>query len=127
MRTMYVTGNLTRDAEVKYLSHSDKIVINFDLATNERWTNAKGEKCEKAYFTKCALWVKKPDVAKHFLKGIKVLIKGKPEAEAWTNAEGKAVGQLKINVEEFEFMSFPKNNNSSSHSDIPTPDDDLPF
>lgn len=139
MRKTEIIGNITRDAEVRTLT-SGRSVINFDLATTEKWKDKNsGEKKEKTYYTKCALWRDKTAIAQYLTKGVKLYVEGSPEVEAWINQEGKAVGNVKINVREIEFLGGGKKNenatvapasNSVETSEgtlVPTPDSDLPF
>lgn len=139
MREIQIIGNLTRDAEVKRLD-SGRTVINFDVAVNESWRDkGTNEKKERTSYFKCALWRDNPTVADFLLKGIKVYVRGVPEAEAYVNKEGKPAGNVKIIVHNNAtglILLSRKNDGqaqsqgtSSSNNDtlVPTPDDDLPF
>jgi single-strand DNA-binding protein len=138
MRKILITGNVTKDAEVRVLD-GGKSVINFDLAVNERWKDKSGVKQEKTHYVKCALWRDNTAIAQYLLKGVKLLVEGSPEVEAYMNKEGKAVANQKVNVRELEFLSSAKkdegqaqgaasrNTSQSNETLVPDPDQDLPF
>jgi len=138
MRKIQIIGNVTKDAEVRNIA-SGKSVINFDVAVNERWKDKSGVQQTKTTYVKCAIWRDNTTIRQYIKKGIKLYIEGTPEVEAYINKEGNAIGNLKINVLQLEFLSSLKSSGTSSGEDtsqspsvsndslVPTPDDDLPF
>ena len=78
------------------------------------------------------MWREVTTIAQYITKGTKVYVEGSPDADAYINKEGKAVGNLKINVREFEFLGSARKTETggtSSAEDVLTPsaNDDLPF
>lgn len=134
MRKIQAIGNVTRDAEVRHLD-GGRSVINFDLAVNERWKDKQGTQQTKTHYIKCAKWTEASTVAQYILKGVKLYVEGTPEVDAYVNAEGKAIGSVKIIVRELEFLSSTKKPEALTQdpmptdddSGMPTPDKDLPF
>ncbi len=136
MRKIQVIGNVTRDAEVRTLD-GGRSVINFDLACNERYKDKNGEKRDRVYYIKCAIWRESTRIAEFITKGTKVYVEGKPDVDCYVNKEtGKAVGSVKVIVNEVEFLGGGKNQQQSSSvpSDggdpfVPESNDgsDLPF
>lgn len=136
MKKIQIIGNVTKDAEVRSFE-GGRSVINFDVAVNERFKDRNGQKQERTSYIRCAMWrdSQYTNIAQYITKGTKVFVEGSPEADAYINKEGKAVGNVKINVREFEFLGSTKkseggSSDSSAHSeDILTPNanDDLPF
>lgn len=144
MRKIQVIGNVTRDAEIKQFD-GGRSVINFDLACNERYKDRNGQKVEKVYYIKCAVWRENTNIAQYITKGTKIYVEGQPDIDVYINKEGKAAGSIRINVREIEFLGGGKNqqqssgqSNQSEHQSsretgfgnetlIPTPEDDLPF
>lgn len=132
MRKIQAIGNVTRDAEVRHLE-GGRSVINFDIACSERWTDKSGTKQTKTYYIKCVMWRDSTTIAQYILKGVKLYLSGTPEVDTYINKEGKAVGSVKINVQDLEFLSSAKKaeptaqTTSNNESLVPTPDDDLPF
>ena len=130
-------GNITKDAEVRQFE-GGRSVINFSCAVNERWKDKNGQKQEKTYFFKCALWREHTTIAPYLTKGTKVYIEGRPEAEVYQNKDGNWVGNIKVTVDEIELLGGGKKNGQESSAGssetfsnetlVPTPDDsDLPF
>lgn len=141
MRKITIIGNVTKDAEVRHFENS-RSAINFDVAVNERYKDRSGQKVENVHFIRCVMWRDNTEIAKHILKGTKIYVEGKPEAEAYMNREGKAVAVQKINVGDIEFLGSPNSARAQQsqaqpagaaaggrNDDFlaPTPDDDLPF
>lgn len=131
MKKIQIIGNVTKDAEVRSFE-GGRSVINFDVAVNERFKDRNGQKQERTSYIRCAMWRDITTIAQYITKGTKVYVEGSPDVEAYTNKEGKAVGALKINVREMEFLGGARKESgsgSSSSEDILTPsaNDDLPF
>ena len=145
MKKIQIIGNVTRDAEVRQVSGS-RSVVNFDVAVNTRWRDkATGEKKERVSYVKCAIWRENTSISQYITKGTKVYVEGDPDVDCYVNKEGKAVGSVKINVREIEFLGGGKNqqqqqpaastrqeesyqdSNFGNETLVPTPNDDLPF
>ena len=78
------------------------------------------------------MWREVTTIAQYITKGTKVYVEGSPDADAYINKEGKAVGSLKINVREFEFLGSARKSDGSGSSSpedslVPQSNDDLPF
>ena len=133
MKKISIIGNVTKDAEVRAFE-GGRSVINFDVAVNERFKDKNGQKQERTSYVRCAMWREVTTIAQYITKGTKVYVEGSPDADAYINKEGKAVGNLKINVRELEFLGSAKKSDGSGSSspsseDVLTPsaNDDLPF
>ena len=132
MKKISIIGNVTKDAEVRAFE-GGRSVINFDVAVNERYKDKNGQKVERTSYIRCALWREVTTIAQYITKGTKIYVEGSPDADAYINKDGKAVGNLKINVRELEFLGSAKKTETSGSSspgeDVLTPsvNDDLPF
>ena len=131
MKKISIIGNVTKDAEIRAFE-GGRSVINFDVAVNERYKDKNGQKVEKTSFIRCAMWRENTTIAQYITKGTKLYVEGAPDADAYVNKEGKAVGNLKINVREIEFLGSAKKTESGSEPtpediSIPSANDDLPF
>lgn len=131
MKKISIIGNVTKDAEIRSFE-GGRSVINFDVAVNERYKDKNGQKQERTSYMRCAMWRENTSIAQYITKGTKLYVEGSPDADAYINKEGKAVGNLKINVREIEFLGGAKKTDSSgntSSEDVLTPsaNDDLPF
>lgn len=138
-----LTGNLTRDPELRALP-SGTSVLSFSVAVNDRRKNpASGEWEDYANYIDCNLFGTRADaLAKFLTKGSKVGIDGKLRWSQWEK-DGQKRSKVDVTVDNIELLS-PRNGgasyqDSSSVSSIPTPekipaapeitvyDDDIPF
>ena len=142
MNRVILSGNLTKDAELRYTAN-DKAYSKFSIANNEGYGDN-----QKTNFFICTLWGKSAENLNRFLtKGQKVLITGKIELGKYTDKEGIERTTVDINVDSFGGVELlgnksqqesGTNNDTSNNSDFPidsndymTPVDDdsdvLPF
>jgi single-strand DNA-binding protein len=72
-----LSGRLGNDPEVRNFD-SGKTMATFSLATNETYTNNKGEKVEDTQWHNIVAWGKKVSVIENYLKkGSEIAIEGK--------------------------------------------------
>ena len=104
MNKVFLTGNLTRQPELK-LTPAGVKVCNFGLASNERWTDQEtGELRESVTFVECECWNRTAEsVFEYFKKGDPILIEGQLRFESW-ETDGQKRSRLKIRVSRWEFM-----------------------
>lgn len=143
MNKFIVTGNLTKDAELRYTTN-EKAYSKFTIANNEGYGDNK-----KTNFFNCTLWGKGAENLNRFLvKGQKVLITGRVDINDYTDKEGISKKIIDINVDSFGGVELIGNksqqetsNNDYSEGGMPagfnggydggdiTPEDDgdLPF
>ena len=96
MNKFIVTGNLTKDADLKY-TQNDKAYSKFSIANNEGYGDN-----QKTNFFNCTLWGKSAENLNRFLvKGQKVLITGRVELGKYTDKEGIERTTVDINVDSF--------------------------
>ena len=140
MNKFIVTGNLTKDADLKY-TPNDKAYSKFSIANNEGFGENK-----KTNFFNCTLFGKSAESLNRFLiKGQKVLITGRVKLGKYTDKEGIERTTTDIIVDSFggvelignkvqqesETDNYVSDNNdlSTNDNDDMTPIDDglLPF
>ena len=81
-------GNLGRDPEIRYTA-SGAPVANFTLATNEVWTNKKGEREERTEWHRIVAFGKLGEICEQYLgKGKQIYIEGKLQTKQWEDREG---------------------------------------
>ena len=96
MNKIILTGNITKDAELRYTAN-DKAYSKFSIANNEGYGDNK-----KTNFFNCTLWGKSAENLNRFLtKGQKVLITGKVEINDYKDKEGVERKIIDINVDSF--------------------------
>ena len=128
MNKFIVTGNITKDAELRYTAN-DKPYSKFSIANNEGYGDNK-----KTNFFNCTLGGKSAENINRFLtKGQKVLITGKVEINDYKDREGVERKIIDINVDSFGGVELlgnkaqqesRTNNDTSNNSDFPIDSDD---
>jgi len=75
--SVQLIGRLGNDPDVKNFE-SGKKLATFSLATNESYTNNKGEKVEDTQWHNIVVWGKKADIVEKYLKkGSEIALEGK--------------------------------------------------
>ena len=83
-----IIGNLTRDPESR-TTPSGQAVCNFGVATNLIWTDANGDKQERAEFHNVVAWRKLAEICSQYLKkGSKIYIEGRLQTRDWEGQDG---------------------------------------
>ena len=128
MNKIILTGNITKDAELRYTAN-DKAYSKFSIANNEGYGDNK-----KTNFFNCTLWGKSAENLNRFLtKGQKVLITGKVEINDYKDKEGVERKIIDINVDSFGGVELlgnkaqqesGTNNDTSNNSYSPIDSDD---
>lgn len=101
-----VSGNLTRDAELR-TSASGNTVCSFGVAVNERRRTQNGEWEEYANFVEMSIFGRRAEaIAQYLTKGTKVAVEGKLHYSSWEDRNGGGRrSKLEVYVDELEFMS----------------------
>ena len=92
-------GNLGAAPEIKSLETGKK-VAKVNLATNDSYTNAKGEKIKETSWHNLVVWGKNADVVEKYLeKGSEIVIEGKLTTRSYNNKEGekKYITEIVVN------------------------------
>jgi len=112
-----LTGNLTRDPELRALP-SGSSVLGFGIAVNERRKNQQtGEWEERPNYFDCTMFGSRAEAISKFLtKGTKVAIEGRLQWRQWEK-DGQTRSKVDIIVNEIEFLS----SRDSSSSSAPAP------
>lgn len=99
MNTWAFTGNIGRDAEVKYLA-SGSAVCEFSVAVKSGY----GDK-EKTNWVRCAMFGKKAEgqLPTYLLKGTQVAVSGELELQEWEGQNGKGAA-LSVRVDNIDLL-----------------------
>ena len=93
-------GNLGKSPDIKK-TESGKKLVKFSVATNERFTNLKGEKVKETQWHNLVAWGKLADVAEKYLnKGSEVAVEGKLVSRDYTDKEGNKKYVTEVHVNE---------------------------
>ena len=101
-----ITGNLTRDPELRATAGGTQI-LSFGVAVNDRRKNPQTGAWEDVpNFVDCIVFGSRAEAVSRFItKGSKVAIEGKLRYSAWENKEGQRRSKLEVIVDEIEFLS----------------------
>lgn len=101
-----VTGNLTRDPELKQ-SAGGTAILRFGVAVNDRRKNSQtGEWEDVPNFVDCVMFGSRAEALSRYLaKGSKVAVEGKLRYSSWEDKDGGRRSKLEVVVDELEFMS----------------------
>ncbi len=81
-------GHLGMNPEIKTLDSGRKLA-KFSLATNESYTNSKGEKIDETEWHNVIAWNKTAELIESYLeKGKEVAIEGKLATRSWDDDKG---------------------------------------
>ncbi|HEY1046965.1 MAG TPA: single-stranded DNA-binding protein [Bacteroidia bacterium] len=101
-------GHLGQAPEVKELG-GDKKVARFSIATNDNYTNEKGEKMTDTQWHNAVAWGKLADIAEKFLdKGKEIAIEGKLVTRNYTDKENVKRYVTEVVVNEILMISGKK-------------------
>lgn len=101
-----ITGNLTRDPEVRN-TQSGMSIMRLGVAVNDRRKNQQtGEWENYANFIDCVMFgTRAENVARYLRKGSKVAIEGKLRWSSWEDNQGGKRSKIEVVVDDIEFMS----------------------
>lgn len=105
-----ISGNLTRDAELRQTG-SGTSVLGFGVAVNDRRrNNVTGEWEDYANFVDCTMFGQRAQaIAPYLRKGLKVALEGKLRYSSWER-DGQKRSKLEVIVDDLEFMSSRNDN-----------------
>lgn len=123
INSVTISGNLTRDAEIRY-TKSQTPVITFGVAVNSR-VKVNNEWTDYANFFDCVFYGSYAEkCAESLKKGAKVVISGSLRWSQWQSGE-QTRSKVEINVSSIDFLG----QKSKTQPDVLVGvyDDDLPF
>ena len=114
-----ISGNLTRDPEVRMTSGGTQ-VLSFGVAVNDRRRNPQtGEWEDYPNFVDCTMFGSRAEaVSRYLAKGSKVAIEGKLRYSSWER-DGQRRSKLEVIVDEIEFMSRGQQQGQGGYAPVP--------
>lgn len=118
-----ITGNLTRDPELRTTS-SGMSILRFGVAVNDRRKNADGQWEDVPNFIDCVMFGTRGESVSRFIsKGSKVAVEGKLRWSSWEDKNtGAKRSKIEVIVDDIEFMTS-RNASGSSESTSTQPHD----
>lgn len=100
-----ISGNLTRDAELR-TTQAGTGILAFGMAVNDRRKNPQTEEWEDVpNYVDCVIFGKRADaLGQYLVKGTKVAVEGKLRWSQWER-DGQKRSKLEVVVDEIEFLS----------------------
>ena len=135
MNKFIVTGNLTKDSELKFIPATGLAICKFTIANNEGW----GDKKIVNYFNCTAFKGKAEAIANYTHKGSKVLIEGIIQQGSYDKQDGTKVYTTDFIVDKIEFLSKKEEQQEQGKKETffddfpdddvfqPVDDEDIPF
>lgn len=135
-----VLGNVGADPELRS-TPTGTAVINFTIATTDRWTDKSGEQKEDTEWHRLVAWGKTAElIGQYVQKGNRLFITGKLQTRKWQDKSGGDRYSTEIVVQDFTLLtprsgeSTPQQGSQSrqpaqAQKEAPAhvSDDDLPF
>lgn len=128
MNNLTITGNLGKDAEVKFLPNGDP-VANFSIADNQG-------KDKQAIFWNCAIFGKRAEsLAPYLTKGQSVTVCGNVTEREWTDKDGNKRKQFDVRVNDLALQGGKREQQEPQRAQRQQPNsrndesfsDDIPF
>jgi len=117
-------GNVTRDPEVRTTPNGTS-VTSFSVATNFVWTDANGEKQERAEFHNIVAWRKLAEICGQYLhKGSKIYLEGRLQTRSWDDQSGNKKYITEIIAENMIMLDSKGNSNVNTTNQAPAPQQD---
>ncbi len=113
-----VTGNLTRDAELRSTPSGTQL-LNVGIAVNDRRRNRQTDQWEDyANFFDCTMWGERAQkIAQYLTKGTKVAIEGRLHYSSWEDKNtGQRRSKVDITIDNIDFMSSRNSGGASQSS-----------
>lgn len=100
-----LVGNLGSDPELRY-TQGGHAVANFNIATNERWTDKEGKTNERTEWHKIVVWGRQAENCEKYLsKGRQVFIEGRLQTRDWEDKDGNKRFTTEIVANNVQFLS----------------------
>lgn len=97
-------GHLGSNPEVRY-TPAGAAVANFNLATNESWTNKQGQREERTEWHKLVVWGKLAELCGQYLKkGSQAYVEGRLQTRQWQDKDGQQRYTTEIQAQVVQFL-----------------------
>ena len=126
LNKVLLIGRLGQNPEVR-TTKEGKSVVNFSLATDEKWNDRNGEKQSRTEWHRITLWDKQAEIASQYLtKGSLVYVEGKIQTKDWVNKEGQKQTSHEIVASNFRMLGDTKKAETEAQESEVT-SEDIPF
>lgn len=99
-----LVGHLGQNPELRY-TQGGHPVVNFSMATNEKWVDKAGQKQEKTEWHRVVVWGKVAEVCNQYLsKGRQVYVEGKLQTRQWDDKDGNKRYTTEVVAQSVQFL-----------------------
>ena len=99
-----LVGRLGQDPEVRY-TPGGAAVANFNVATNESWTDRNGQKQEKTEWHRVVVFGKLAELCGQYLqKGRQAYIEGKLQTRSWQDKDNQTRYTTEVVAQSVQFL-----------------------
>lgn len=114
VNTVTISGNLTKDPEIRMTKNSQTPVLNFSVAVNERFKTKTGEWENRPNYFDCVVFGTRANgLAPYLYKGLKVCVSGSLRQNTWEQ-DGQKRSRIEIIVNDLDFISQRNNGGNGS-------------
>ena len=124
MNLAILVGRIGKDAQSKEIGNG--YVINFSVATSERYKNKEGKQVDNTEWHNISYFVKSDALTQYLKKGTQVSIQGKIQTDKYEQ-EGITKYSTKVIAKQLELLGGGNSQGSSDNSGGDDFDDQLPF
>ena len=129
MNRVFLSGNLTRDPEIKVSEKGTSIAL-FSLAVNRFYRKREGELTKDTHFFQVEAFSRQAEICQQYLKkGQKVVIEGRLRQQSWEAKDGSRRSKISVITEQIQFLS-PQGQRVSPVAALLEPgveEDEIPF
>lgn len=107
-------GHIGRDPELRFTTNG-RAVLNFSIATSEKWNDANNVKQERVEWHRIVVWGKLAETCSKLLyKGRLVYIEGRLQTRAYTDSANNKMTVTEIVAHEINILSRPVDDKTSA-------------
>ena len=126
LNKVLLIGNLTRDPDVRMLSHG-RHVCNFGLSLNRNYKDAEGNRKEEVTFVDVECYGPRAEaVGRFFTKGRSIFVEGRLKLDQWESKEGEKRSAIRVVLDNFEFVDSKQDGQSSVNRQSLSPSNSSP-
>ena len=110
-------GRLGNNPDVRHTPNG-MAVANFNIATNENWSDKSGQKQEKTEWHKIVVWGKLAELCGEYLsKGRQVYLEGRLQTRQWQDKENQTRYTTEVVANTVQFLGAPAGASASSQKE----------
>ena len=130
INSVLITGNLTFDPELKYISDG-QAVLNFSIASTRRYRDKAGEWQDDTTFVRVTAWRDLAErMGERLHKGSAVFVEGRLQSRSWETPEGQkrsAIDIVAIRIQDLTKREAEGGPPAEKPSEKTDDDEALPF